>query len=542
MLEHPIWGVFYFKILFLCVNIQCMLKIYRFFICWTICFCCLPDLCAETLLFDIGGTNKTLSNDTIIADGVNVKPNLLTITNSIVITNNGNLVPDTVNVYDGCDVYVENYGVVNTVFNLGNDAHLFQIISDKDGMKTAYFGADYTMIVKSNDVLSLADVVDLTDTASNIVFENITLSLDKVPNNTNGKITFGENVKLIITDNPDIRNKVLLNNISGNAFVRFINNESDVLFSDVGYLVNGVLYVERARQTDYTLIFKDDNTGIFLNQLRNSSGHNNFLYLLDNANNLTEITNLMNRSVLFNIDKLITPLQIVNTQGFTDNVLETDFSVGASVYGMKSDDFYVYGADINLVDLVGYGIGFNVGLNVGQITYSSDIDKYNSVFYGLDLGIKYTFDNDLFVHSKMRYGMADFDISAILYDNNIIENPTAYFGLVTLDVGRKFNIGDSLYLSSVVGMKSQFYKMENFSLSEHAVRIGIGTGYNYELSGMKYNYDIYAFADTDSAFTVMGKIGFTSPLDRIGANIGLSVTNMLDIVTYKAEFDISITF
>ena len=521
-----------------------MLKLYKILIIFIAAWCGVFDVFAETIYFDIAGINRTWSEDTIILDGVNVQPKNLTITNSIFIQNNGNFIPNNTYIGDGCSVYVENKGSIESVFEMGTNAQLFQVVSGQESLRAAEFGVEYTIVAKSDEVLSLADVIDFTNDATSIVFEDITLSLDKVPQNTNARVVFGENVELIVDDNPEIYNKVLLDNISGDVLVRFITGTKDVMYSDVGYLRYGSLYVERTRQTDYEVIFSDSNKGKFINQLRESSKNNNLLYLLDNATDMTELENVMSKSVLFNPNQLIMPLQIINTlstlNSFAEN--DSDSDVNAFVFGIMSDNFTSYGADISLVNLIEDEFNFNVGLNIGQVLYSSDIEEYDMMFYGFDLGAKYTFENNLFVSGKLGYGIADFDIDAVFVKDKIVNSPKSTFGTFVLDAGYDFSINDSINLSSFVGLRTDFYKLDDCSLSEFAARLGVSVGYLYELSEMKYRYDFGLVADTENLMAATANISFISPTDGMGLGVGISVANVFDTVAYKAMVSINIAF
>lgn len=498
------------------------------------------DSFAETINFSVYGGTKTFAEDTIISKNVSVKPKDLIIDESIDITNYGNLSASMLEICPRCNVSFENFGTVkfdNVSFVDGG--HIFQLVSDINNMKAADIPASYTIIVSGNNNLSLADVVDFSSGDSSILLENTILNINKLPLNLSKTIKIGNNVQFIVDDIAELHNVVVLDNISGGANVRFVTNNDDVMFLSVGKIVDGKMYIEHIRETDYSVIF-DNDLGLFLNSLRNDDKNNNLMYALDSAVDQESLNQIMSESVLFNPDVLYDSLQIINAVNMLGANSGLGNRLGGNVYGVMSDDFYIYGLDVS-VETVIHNLDLSLNFSTGHIEYASVLDKFSGMLYNIGLGVNYHLENNMFARTGIGASLLDLDIGDVFYDNTLQEFKNSLMGYAFVDFGYMMN-SDSWSVAPFVGVNNQFYNIVNNTYDDISMRIGVDTEYRYAISDLEYFYGLSIMADTLSAFSASGKIGFNSVQDMIGGYIAVSVLSMNDAISYQATINAQISF
>ena len=86
------------------------------------------DAAVDYIGSDIRGDVWNIENNTVIADSVVVDVNQVNVINSLVLTNAGTI-NGRVNVCDGCDVYVQNTGNINAMFDAtGDNSSVIQLV------------------------------------------------------------------------------------------------------------------------------------------------------------------------------------------------------------------------------------------------------------------------------------------------------------------------------------------------------------------------------------------------------------------------------
>jgi hypothetical protein len=489
----------------------------------------------------VGGDLAAWDEDTVVIDNVIVNPNKLIITETISIENHGVISVDVLDVCPRCDVRFENYNLIN--FNdvfLDEDARIFQIVSNVDNMNPVNIDAEYTVVVNGNNNLSLADVVDVASGTGRVLLNDTTVHINSVPKNLSKSVEIGENVKFVIHDIDDLYNVILLDNVSGGSTAKFISNKDDIMYVTVGDVSDGKLFIKHIRETDYSVIF-DNDMGLFINSLRANNKHSDFMYALDSAVDKDDLYSVMSESVLFNPDVLYRPLQIINTMNmrlFDDCVENT---ISANAFGIISDELYVYGADINLATEIGDNFNIIFGMQIAHLDYLSDLDEFSGMIYGLNLSTNYLFNNNFFVNLKSGVSVTQFDISAVMYNDNIQTEPSALFGYTVFDTGYKLQF-DSFSVSPVVGIGIQLYDLSGIKYSDCMGRVGVISEYKYTISDLEYLYGASFVADTNGAVSVSGRIGFMSYTDMIGGTLDVSVTDIQDTVSYKISANAKFLF
>lgn len=500
----------------------------------------LSDCFAEDILFDVAGMSKTFNENVYIAENAELNLTELFIAGSLTVENHGNLSAGILNVCDRCDVWLENYNAINfdnVVLNI--ESHIFQKVSNVDNMKPISVSSEYTVVVNGDNGLSLSDVVDVASGTGHVVLENTTLRIDSVPANISKSIEIKEDVKFIVNKDSDIYNVTLLDNVTGGATARFILNNDDVMYVTVGKIADGKLFVEHIRETDYSIIL-GDNTGLFLNSLRTDGKNDKLMYALDSAVDKDSLYGLMDKSVLFNPDVLIKPLQVINTI----NMMSIDDGisryVGADAFGVITNDFYLFGADMTLAGVVNDKFNVSLGAQIANMKYLSDFNSFSGVLYGMNLHAKYLFNN-MFMRMYSGLSFAQFDIEKVMYNDKIISEPNSLFGYTVFDMGYNLYF-DSFSVVPVAGIGMRFYDLSGIKYSDYVGRIGGGIEYKYTVSNLEYLYALSVIADTDLSWDVSGKVGFLSPIDMVGGHIELSIINTNDTISYKASVNAKILF
>ncbi len=509
--------------------------------CTTNAFC--VDECSGDWCFDVTGGSYEINNDVFIPDSVNVTSVELVVTESVYVKNNGNIDASKISVCPRCKIYIENNGVINSDFVLGDDAQIIQVVSGLNNMSVVNFGTDYTVTVQNTDeTLSLADVVDFASKATKVRLENVRLEIDRIPKNKSKVVELGTNVVFVIKDVTDIYDATILENVifNGNG-ARFESSVAeDAMYSNVGHLnIDGTLVIEHVRETEYEEIVGGDK-GDFIESVL--ADNDKLKDKLDSSQGIKDFNSILSKTALFNSDVLYNILRVITVMDTVDFNSNTQSGIGASVFGILADNFYVRGADINAISVIKDNFNLSLSLKAGQILYSSDLEDFDGYFYGLNLSGNYGFKNDLFL--RVGFGVMNtvFDIDKVWYNNKIIKEPDALSGYLVADFGKRFVLGDSFFVSPFVGVVSELYDVAGNSYSEYNGRIGVSADYKYAISDLEYRYGVSTTVDTNGFISLAGDVGFVLPLDMISGNLKLTVVRMLDTFSYKASVDAKLLF
>lgn len=494
---------------------------------------------ADIIASDVNGDVAFFRNDKIVLDGVTVNPNNLFIENLITVENHGNIQTN-INITDGAKLYLRNTGNIDSVFSLGSGATLYHKITNQDELKWIDFGVNYTTYIDSTDMLSLTDVVAVANDSDKIFIQNTTMTINGMPDNTSKHVELGENVTFVLDGFSGVYEGVVLEYVSGTSNVVFVSGNENEMFSDYGYIKNNKLYVGHVRETDYEKIFNND-LGRFLNKVRMDNSSDSLFVRMDNALSMHELKDIMQESVLFNPDVLFATLRIMNDLNFAD-MDNTRGNVSGNLFGFNSDNFYAYG--------IGAKIGFDIlenldgyaSVQLGTIEYLSDIDAFGGELYGLNIGARYTTENNMFLRGDFGLFSVDTDMNAVFYNNKKIEYPCADSGYLNIDVGRVLSYDDNITISPFVGLRMENYSVGNYSESDTGLYAGADIDFDVEYSGIKYVYALRSAFDTDMTYILNGKIGFWSVTDALGGDVSLSLTNSQDVMSYKISVNTQISF
>lgn len=495
---------------------------------------------ASVVSNDIWGSQKTFYNDFFVEKDITVAPTDLYLAQSMFVQNSG-LIRTNIHVCDRCEVYVQNSGVIDSNFILGQDVNLYQVVFGQQDLNDIGTTEPYTVLVDSDDVLTLSDLISVSGDAKRVFIENTKINIDSVPDNRSVLVDIGDNVIFLIDDATDFQNDVLLDNVSGGWSVRFEENNSDPMFSVAGQIDNGRLSIKRVRETDYAVVFDGADCGDFLNNLRIYGGGEKLFLYLDNAMDMNELNNIMSRSVRFNSDVLLQPVQTL----YAFDMLKYDFLVGGSgadLFGVMSEDFLMYGLNLKYVNNISDDFLVGVGARFGKIEYGSDLDDFGGLMYGLDLNLKYKFYDNAFVRTDIMAAKSDFDVNMVFYNNKIISEPSVLSGYVLTDFGYKFDLSDSFYLTPYLGVVADYYKLSTVSDFNMYMRLGTDFGYTFEFLGVRYNYDARISVNDFSDVMLSAHVGAWSDIDALGGDITLSAVSISDTISYALSINLRLMF
>ncbi|MDW2958742.1 MAG: autotransporter outer membrane beta-barrel domain-containing protein [Alphaproteobacteria bacterium] len=499
---------------------------------------CVSSVFADEYNFDVIGNSIFLNDYTVIASGVRFEPVNTNVTETLQIDNYGAINTDFY-ICDGCDLYVKNVGMFNCDVHLGTNSKFVQVVNSAKDMNTIDGVSDFNVLVENDVEMVLDDIVDFAKRADKIILKNSVIKIDS-PVNFNKAVELHGEIDLIADDLSRFYDVPILTNVSGDGSVRVINNNPDVLYADMAFIDDGALYFRRVRETDYVKIFKDD-TGKFLNELRVVNPNDSLFDVLDKEPDMSSLRSVMNKSVRFNPENLVRPLNVLHMfDRLETNASENSFNFRPFV--IWTDDFSLYGVNVGLHGHILTGLDVWGGLRVGVLEYDSDLDAFSGQVWGANFGAKYTMENNLFVRANLGADVMDVDVGNVLYENIIYMNPRSVSGVLSIDIGYIYNLENNIYIEPFVGVKTDWWCVENVSEFNADIIAGIGAGYAYSMLGLRYDYSVRGIAMANGDVGVSGRVGFWSEFDAFGGDVQISAVQMDDIMSYKVALNARMWF
>ena len=514
------------------------MKVLHLFLLFVLLIC--SSVNANEYLFDVYGGNIVLERDVSVSKGVSFEPLSVEIKKTLQFTNYGEI--DSVfYVCDGCDLYVKNAGIFNANVYMGANSNLIKVVNDSYDLSAFSFDGDFDVLVENTDALSLNAVVDFADGANTIILKNSMLKIDGLINSSGQFFELVGEIKLIADDLSYFYDKPLLTNVFSDGSVRIINNNPDVLYADVVFVKNGSLYVRRIRETDYVKIFKDD-TGKFLNMLREINPNDSLFNVLDVAPDMSTLRSEMAQSVRFNSNMLVRPLNVLHVFDRLEFDMAFDSRFDVAPFMIGTDDFYLYGLNLGFNDNVTKRFNVWAGLRVGVLEYSNDLDDYSGQIWGANFGARYVLKNNVFVRGNMLADVMSVDVGHVMYNDKVFVNPRSVSGGAAIDLGYIYNLQNGIFVEPFVGVNADYSRIEGLSDFNTGVIAGVGAGYAYSMFGVRYDYIVRGMALSDDGFGFLGRVGFWSEFDAVGGDVQLSAVHMYDMFSYKLSLNARMWF
>lgn len=485
-----------------------------------------------TVVADVTGGDKYLNSDLVIQTGEKYMPDSLIVMGDAKIQNNG-LFETNVFVGDGVRLYLENHAVVNSGFNLGNDARIIQVIKDNADMVGVKFNVGYDVLVDGADGLALGSVLEFATDADVLHLRDSVLDINDVVGTISRNIEISGDVVLRANDFSRFYNVPFLENASGVGTVRLYGGTGDPLFADVVRFDDNKLYFGRVRETDYVKIF-NDGRGVFLNNLRVNNPNDGLLGAMDMADSMDALRHIMMRSVRFNPGLLRDVIGVVNSV----NMMGYNFDTGAGANVIVADDFNSYGLNFSVYENLTDNFAGMVSLRIGNIEYENWLDKFDGNYFGGDVAFWWDLSDKIWVRAigGLTYGV--FDTGRVFYDDKILNSPDVLAGFLYTDFGYDFDLFDMLKLRLWGGVENNLYVVSGVDYSDRALRGGMSVGCSVDMMGIRYDYNVGLDANTDSKIGVFGRIGFWSDMDAIGGDATAGVMRMFDMLAYKVALNV----
>ncbi len=487
------------------------------------------------------GASKTFTENVVISDSATVAVKDLYVNAPITIENHGRVLSD-VYVCDMGALNIINSGDMSGIIHLGNGARLNQIVRNADDLTALNVDGGYNVLVQSESgVLSMRHVVDVASAADKIILDEATLYLDihmlRARSMTN--IELNGEIKIISDDFSDYYGSAILNNVSGDGRVVLVDNSDNPLYSNVGYIEDGSLYVRRERVTDYSKILGDD-TGNILNALRIYGDP--LVDKLDSANSVSEIREIINRSVRFNPMEMMRPvIDIVRFDML--NLGMDDAALSVRPIGVAGDDYSVMGIEAEITGVFMDKLYLSFGGEIGAVDYKSDIDEYSAMVYGLNVRAGYKDDNGIFVRARAGVNMTEFDSVYLFYDGKITDNPQGGILYGVIDTGYELDVSSDISFLPSVGFRMMNVEIEYETDNFMDFYVGADLDFHpAQVLGIGYRYGLHVDVDTDNRTTVAIRMGAGSDVDMISGAISMATIIDGDVTSYKAGFDLRLLF
>ena len=328
--------------------------------------------CAENYIYS---ENVSVSKYDVIDDAN------ISISESIVFENYGTI-NGNIRVCDACRVDIVNAGTMNVNVVLGANSRIAQIISGADSLKPINTNVDFDVLVNTNTVLNLSELMKVASGADKIILKNSAIRINGTEFKNNPPIEVLDEVKFIVDIDENSNDALVLRNIYGSGFVTVMSASTDSMYVNSGYMKDGNLYVSRQRENDYDKVF-DAGLGVVLDDMRNSENSDDLFGALDNADSLEAINDILDSSVRFNPDILYEQIKVLTVFD------RYDFNMDVADVGLKtkfvlSDNFYAYGLMGRLKLWNSDSFDLNVGFDVTRMEYLSDLDDFAAMIYSLD--------------------------------------------------------------------------------------------------------------------------------------------------------------
>lgn len=496
------------------------------------------DAAAQQIISgNVYGLSGSFTEDTLIKSGFGVYTKEVDIDGTISIENNG-VVESDIYVNSPYDLTVINNGSFTGNFYVDSDSEVIQIVGDEKSLTKLNVDRNYIVDIKSNDVLNLGTIFNTVGAANEIGISDSKIVLTDGVNENTANVHLGGNIVFYIEDFLSADMTPVMKNVSGNANVVFVDMGTDDLYAQTGVIHDGVLYISRARETDYVKIF-DNEFGRYLNLLRDADEGDALLRALDAASDMDGINKIISRAARLNPIKLMNPVRDVMAMDKMSNVVMRGLGLAGDV--TFGDGFDMYGAKINAGHHVGNLIlGATAG--IGTMAAEQDFDEYNAMIYSGKLSAQYDFENSVFVRGAFGGMISAFDIDNVFLDNKAVDNPNGYAVYSVVDMGLRRRVIDDVSANVFVGIDTENVYIENDSDNEINAHVGIGAGLDYDMGNVGYKYNVNAALYSDSDYGAEFNVSVWSVADSLGANAGAALINNDGRMSCKLSLGFNIGF
>ena len=473
---------------------------------------------AEEVITDVYIYDYSTDKDTItIMEGGGFDNVDFSITNSAHITNNG-IISGSVTVCAGCDVYIENRGTYNATAILGTGATITQVIKNaNDITELSNIGVGYNVLVTdTTNALNWDDIIDKTTGVVGFTLANAKIQMNQIVNVNNITLN-GES--FIYTNTIPNTDTLLFSNVSGDGVVYVVPDNLDALYSTETYRVTNNMYVHLVRSTDYARILNND-TGRFLNFLREKSPNDKLLDQLDSAKNFRELKHIMSKSVRVHPINLMRPLRVVYSHKTLETMhIDDDDGLGLMPFSVFSNDMVMSGVSPSANIKLSNNLHLKLFWHLASLKYSDDINEYSGMSYGTGVDLIYNLPSNNFMRAYGGFDFSSFDTGLVFNGNKVAKNPYGYSGFLVGEFGHRFDFDGEYYISPFATMGGDYATILNDDDLNSYIGVGSDIGFSTEFDGLRYDYAARGIVRSDGGIGLELNMSAWSIMDAAGIDL-----------------------
>lgn len=440
-----------------------------------------------------------------------------------------------IQISDNSNVYIENYGQINSCFDYGANVLIEQQITGVGNLHKIENLTNYIARVNGANNLNMSELVNVAENANEIILENSFITIDGDFSNLTMPIHVqGNAVGLRVVGAPEnwLDNDVaLLSNITGTPIVNVVNNNS--IYTVETELRGGTLYAHSTRQSDYSSATNNQNLNDYLNDLQSNNTHSEFTNALNSAEN---VETFLRSAVRLHPIKLMNVIKTINSIDVANSLYTADSAVYIKPRYIVSDDFSYYDARLNIATMPLDNLAATFGFNFGHIDYSDGYDKFSGTVYGGNFGARYDL-SDYFAQMLGVFSYVRFDNADVFDGIKKIKSPHGTNAMITIDSGAKFNLDDVIELAPFVGARFDWSHILQNSDFDTSGRIGISAQHKTNIDENLYSVGLRTYAQTDKVFYAGIFTDALSSADGVAG--GASIGALYDDMGVSFQFEIN---
>lgn len=494
------------------------------------------DVITDVYIYDYSTDKDTI---TIMAGGGFDNVNF-SITNPAYITNNG-IISGSLTVCAGCDVYIENRGTYDATAILGTGATITQVIKNaNDITELSNIGVGYNVLVTdTTNALNWEDIIDKTTGVVGFTLANAKIQMNQIVNVNN--ITLNGESFIYTNTIPDT-DTLLFSNVSGDGVVYVDADNLDALYSIETYRVTNNMYAHLVRSTDYARILNND-TGRFLNFLREKSPDDKLLNKLDSAKNFHELKHIMSKSIKVHPINLMRPVRVVYSHKTLETLhIDDNSGLGLMPFSVLSNDMVMTGVSPNANIKLSNDLYLKLSGHVANLKYSDDINEYSGMSYGAGADLIYNLPSNNFIRASGGFDFSSFDAGLVFNGNKAVKNPYGYSGFLVGEFGHRFDFGNEYYISPFAILGSDYATILNDDDLNSYIGVGSDIGFSTEFDGLRYDYAARGIVRSNGGIGLELNMSAWSIMDAAGIDLKASAfyDNILGVsygVSLNGKFD-----
>lgn len=502
---------------------------------------------AGAAVFESGNYNISsfVGESNIINFGATINPESgtsISITAPMTIQNDG-VIDGNLDTND-YNVHIRNSGNINGNIIVYHDYTVTQIIQSESDIQVLPITGNYNFTVNVENFSTGANLNSLQNlNAGKYVIKNSSIIINDFADwqNWTADVSLPSDTvtTLVITDSSNVTSGTVLKHVTDplNVIIRMTDMDGLYTVDLTGY--NDVI-MNIVRETNYEHIF-NGNLGRFVESLKNSESDKDLMSLLNRANTMSGLHNVMNLSYKFNPSILMRPVKAIHNFSLMNIAYNDTYSgVGIKPYYIFSDNTNSFGTRLYLGTKED-DMSFVIGLNFNKFEYDNQFNDFGGFVYGGDIKIKKDFDN-FWVNGLAGLSLIKFKTESMYVDGDIKSNPIGHYFYTTIDAGYDYRIFDGLMISPMAGISFQKYGVVNFSDNDTDLHVGANTQYSFVMDGIRYEYAVFGAVNTNADLFGSLRVGFVSVSDGAGASIDLDLFKDEDACHYRTSINARVVF